>query len=774
VKKERPGSHQVRPRAMRVVGRNVLRREGYEKLTGRALYVADLDLPGAWWGTTVRSPHARARLIEIRRDPAFDWSEAVVVTAADLARAGRTNIVSLISDDQPFLVTERVEHPEEAVALVAAPTREAAERAAAHLEVRYEELPAELDYERATITLKKYEILKGKLVRAFPLAHAVVSGTYRCGHQEQAYIENNGVVAFPPDPGRAGTREVRGSMQCPFYIVSALARLFGEPAERMRVVQTTTGGGFGGKEEFPSMLAGHAALLAEACGRPVRMFYDRAEDMTATTKRHPGRVAHRTALDRQGRILGMEIDVLLDGGAYTTLSPVVLSRAVLHAAGPYACENLRITGRVVKTNTPPNGAFRGFGVPQVAFALERHLDRVAAETGLDPVELRRRNLLEDGGTTATGQSVSDAGASRQALDAVLSRSKWAATKRAHAAWNRRHATKRRGLGLACYFHGTGFTGNGEIRLASVAAVELLPGGFVRVRSSSTEMGQGTRTVFAQIVAETLGLPYERVETFDPDTALVPDSGPTVASRTVAIVGRILADAALALDRALAAHVGRRPGRPWSVGEFSRAGAAYLASGGNPFFLARFDNPSNQQFDDVSYLGDAYAAYAWAATVVEVEVDLASFEVAVRRVTSAQEIGRAIHPRLAEGQLEGGIAQALGWGLSEDVVMRDGRMANGQLTNYILPTSIDTPPIDLVLLERPYAHGPFGAKGIGELPMDGGAPAAVNAIAAALGVDLDRIPATPERIATAWRARPPAGAARSSHPGPPGQREDAAP
>ncbi len=752
MRNERPGGSNLRQRALRVVGKNVLRHEGFGKLTGRARYVADLDVPGAWWGVTVRAPHARARLLEIRRDPSFEWGGAVVVTADDLARFGRTNIVALIGEDQPFLVAGLAEHPEEAVALVAAPTREAAERAAAHLEARYEELPSELDFERATTTFKKYEIHKGKLVRAFPLAHHIVTGTYRSGHQEQAYIENNGVVAFPPDPARGGIREVRGSMQCPFYIVAALARLFGEPRERMRVVQSTTGGGFGGKEEFPSMIAGHAALLAEACGRPVRMLYDRAEDMAATTKRHPARVTHRTALDRQGRILGMEIDVLLDGGAYSTLSPVVLSRAVLHAAGPYACDNLRITGRVVKTNTPPNGAFRGFGVPQVAFALERHLDRVAAHIGIDPVELRRRNLLEDGGTTATGQAVSDAGASRQALDAVLARSKWAATKRAHAAWNRKNTGKRRGLGLACYFHGTGFTGNGEIELASVAAVELLARGFVRVRTSSTEIGQGTRTVFAQIVAETLGLPYERVETFDPDTALVPDSGPTVASRTVAIVGRIVADAARALDRALAAQAGRKPGEPWAAREFERVGAAYLAAGGDPFFCARFSNPSRQEFDDVRYVGDAYAAYAWAATVVEVEVDLASFEVSVRRVTSAQEIGRAIHPRLAEGQLEGGLAQALGWGLFEEVVMRGGRMANGQLTNYVLPTAIDIPTIDLVLLERPYQHGPFGAKGIGELPMDGGAPAAVNAIADALAIDLDRIPATPERIALAWGAK----------------------
>ncbi|KAB2958725.1 MAG: xanthine dehydrogenase family protein, partial [Thermoanaerobaculia bacterium] len=396
------------PRA--VVGSNVLRKEGLEKLTGRALYVADLDVPGAWWGVTVRSPHARARILSIEHDLG-DRSRAVVVTAADLGRDGRDNVVHLIADDQPFLARELVEHAEEAVALVAAPTREEAERAAARVRVRYEPLEPVLDFERASEVLKSCAIDKGDVEAAFSGAATVVEGTYRVGHQEHAYIEPNGMVAWPRSEG---VRVVRGSLQCPFYVHAALVRLFGEPPEAIRVVQTTTGGGFGGKEDYPDLIAGHAALLADACGRPVRLLYDRAEDMAATTKRHPGRVVHRTALDDAGRLIAMEVDVLLDAGAYVTLSPVVLSRAVIHAAGPYRCPNVRIRGRAVKTNSPPNGAFRGFGVPQVAFALERHLDRVARAIGLDRVELRRRNLLADGETTATGQAVADAGASGQA------------------------------------------------------------------------------------------------------------------------------------------------------------------------------------------------------------------------------------------------------------------------------------------------------------------------------------------------------------------------
>ncbi|MCB1008332.1 MAG: xanthine dehydrogenase family protein [Acidobacteria bacterium] len=743
----RGGSRRARP-TPGVVGRNVLRREGREKLTGEAIYAADLDVDGAWWGLTVRSPHPRARLLGIDRSAAEADGEAIVLTAADLATRGYSNVVRLIRKDQPFLAVDEVFHAEEPVALIAAPTRTQAERAAARLAVRYGPSKPTLDPERARKTYASYSIDKGNVEPAFARAATIVEGSYRFGSQEHVYIEPNGVVAWPSD---SGVRVVRGSMQCPFYVVGALSGLFGEPESAIRVIQTTTGGGFGGKEEYPNLIAGHAALLADACGRPVRLLYDRAEDLAATTKRHPGRVRIRSALDREGRLTALDIDVLLDGGAYVTLSPVVLSRAVLHAAGPYRCPNVRIRGRVVRTNHPPFGAFRGFGVPQVAFALERHMDRLARAAGIHPAELRRRNLLADGETTATGQAVVDAGASGEALEAALDRARWSSTERAHAAFNRRHATKRRGLGLASYFHGTGFTGNGEIELGSVAALELLDEARVRVLASSTEIGQGTRTVFAQIVAQALGLPYERIETDDPDTARVPDSGPTVASRTVAVVGRILVDAARELDRALAAAVGRSAGSPWSVSDFARATARHLASGGGRRFEARFSNPARQRFDARSYRGDAYAAYAWAATVVEVEVDLVTFEVAVLRVVSAQEIGRAIHPRLAAGQIEGGLAQALGWGLMEEVVLRDGHMANAQLTNYVLPTAVETPPIDVVFLERPFAHGPFGAKGIGELPMDGGAPAAVNAIARALDVDLTEIPATPERIAAAWAA-----------------------
>ncbi len=727
----------------KTVGTNARRKEAVDKLTGAALYVGDLDVPDALWGLTVRSPHAHARIRSITRDDSFDWSRVTVVTAADVWKMGCENVVQLIVDDQPFLAKDVVEHPEEPVALIAAETRERAEEAARHLKVEYEPLEPVLDFEKSDVVFKSYVVEKGNAAEAMRRAAVVVEGEYRFGHQEQAYIENNGVIAWATEDAIL----VKGSMQCPYYVHKALKRLFKLAPEKVRVAQTVTGGGFGGKEEYPNLLAGHAALLSRASGRPVKILYDRAEDMVATTKRHPGLVRHKTGLDPEGRLVAMEVEFVLDGGAYATLSAVVLSRGTIHAAGPYRCADVTIRSRAVKTNTPPNGAFRGFGVPQSAFGIERHMDVVAAKMGIDPVELRKRNVLTDGETTATGQTVVDAGATGEALAAALKRSRFAARKKEFARFNARQPSLRRGIGIASFFHGTGFTGGGELYLQAQAGVSLTKSGSVRVLAASTEIGQGTRTVFAQIVADTIGIPLDMVDVADPDTAEVPDSGPTVASRTVAIVGRIVQDAAKDLDGALRIH-GKRT-QAWDEKSFRLAARKYVDAGNDARFIARFSNPARQAWDDRSYKGDAYGAYAWACVVAEVEVDLVTFEVKVLKLTSAQEIGKAINPLLAEGQIEGGTTQALGWALMEDVVMKGGRMANGQLTNYVIPTAMETPPIDVILLERPYAHGPFGAKGIGELPMDGGAPAIVNAIADAVGVQLTRIPATPERICAAY-------------------------
>jgi CO/xanthine dehydrogenase Mo-binding subunit len=416
----------------------------------------------------------------------------------------------------------------------------------------------------------------------------------------------------------------------------------------------------------------------------------------------------------------MDIDVLLDGGAYATLSAVVLSRGVLHASGPYRCDNVRIRGRATMTNTPPNGAFRGFGAPQTQFAIEVHMDRIAEQLNVDPVRLRDTNALRPGDTTATGQVLGPDCSAREVLREAVKRTKFSARRRTLKG-------TRRGIGLSLFFHGSGFTGAGEVKLASQASIALTKSG-VNILVASTEIGQGTRTMLAQIVADTLQVPYDDVQVNAADTSEVPDSGPTVASRTCMIVGRILQRAA----QELRTRMGRLSPR------------AYVRRNGELVVTKQYERPADMLWDDVLYRGDAYGSFGWACDVVEVDVDPVTWQVTPLKFTSVHEIGKAIHPKLALGQIEGGSAQGLGWALLEDVVMRDGRMANNSFTNYIVPTTLDTPEMDIVVLERPYKHGPFGAKGVGEMPIDGPAPAVVNALRHA-GFNLQEIPATPEKL-----------------------------
>ena len=709
---------------MPAVGTSVARKDGLGKATGRALYADDITFPGMLHGRTIRTTIARGRIRSIRLD--FDTTGFTIVDHRDIP--GR-NIVALIEPDQPFLVERDVRHVAEPVLLLAHENRETL--LAANVVIEYERETPVFDPEQSTVTFKSLTIDKGDVERALAAADVIVEGTYRTGHQEHVYIEPNGVIAMPERGPVAGMERdgvaVHGSIQCPFYVVKAMHSLLG-PDAYVRVVQTETGGGFGGKEEYPSMIAGHAALLALKSGRPVKIVYDRGEDMLATTKRHPSIVRHRTGVSRDGRIVAMDIEVVMDGGAYVTLSPVVLSRGCIHAAGAYRCDNTRIRGRAMLTNTPPNGAFRGFGAPQTLFAIEAHIDRVAGAVGMDPVTFRARNALRPGDTTATGQTMMGDCSALDVLREAVERSDFT-RKRAE------YEGTDRGIGLALFYHGAGFTGSGEVRLSSKAKLELTPDGGVRVLVSSTDIGQGTRTMHAQIVADSLGVPYEAVEIAQPDTSLVPDSGPTVASRTCMVVGKILLQCA---------HEMREKMRGLTPAEYYR-------QHGPLSVIREHEPPAWIQWNDDTYSGDAYATFAWGCNVAEVELNRDTYEVRPVKLTAVLEIGKAIHPILARGQIEGGSAQGLGYALIEHVVMKDGAMVNASLTNYTIPTTLDTPEMDVAILENPYADGPYGAKGLGELPIDGPAPAVINAIRH-LGLDVREIPATPEIVMAACDSR----------------------
>ena len=737
-----------------VIGMPVLRKEGHDKVTGRAQYVDDMTLPGMIFGATVRSSIPRGKIKKITFGPGIAWDEFVCVSARDIP--GK-NCISLIVDDQPCLAESVINHPEEPILLLAHPNRHILPKAVAAITIEYEPLPAlftieESESQREIIwgsdnTFKKFLITKGDVDSVWAKADHIVEGEYTTGAQEQLYIENNGMIAsFDGEKGIT----VWGSLQCPYYVHKALMKLLGLPEDKVRVVQMETGGAFGGKEDYPSMIAAHAALLAKKAGSPVKIVYDRMEDMVATTKRHPSRTRHRTAVDREGKILGGEIEFVVDGGAYTTLSPVVLSRGTIHAGGPYYWPSIRVSGKAVATNAPPHGAFRGFGAPQSLFAIERHMDRIARTIGISPVEVRRRNFLKPGQTTATEQTIQEPIDLDQLLSRGLELSEYN-TKKDRFGKQNNASPRKKGIGIASFFHGAGFTGSGERYLASVVGVEALMDGRVSVLVSSTEFGQGTKTVLSQIAAETLGSSYSDVEVAQADTHDVPNSGPTVASRTVMVVGKLVQSAARGIRQTLvsAGYLGPE----YSRDEFRAACAKYVSEHGEFKSWARYEAPPGIFWDDEKYRGEAYAAYAWAVYIAEVSVDLTTYAATVDDFVALQEVGKVLHPVLARGQITGGVAQGIGYALYEKVVWQNGRMQNGQMTNYIMPTSADLPPIRVYFEELGNVHGAFGAKGIGELPMDGPAPAIINAVVDALGMDFDSIPLLPEDIFHTIMTRP---------------------
>jgi len=735
------------------------RTDGAPKVNGEARYVDDVPrMAGELYGATIRSQVPRGIIESVELDEDFDWDGVTVVRASDVP----DNVVQLIVDDQPILADTRINHMYEPVVLLACADRDKLERAAEAVRINVRELEPVLDCDAALAAehvvwgednvQSHYLITKGAadiddekqsaaaIDEALQGCEVVVTDRYSTHHQEQLYIEPQGMLAWWDSEGA----HVLGSLQCPYYVHKGFKRCFGLPGDRIHVTQAVTGGGFGGKEEYPTLIALHAALLSKKSGCPVRLLYDRVEDVEATTKRHPSFTEISTGCDRDGTLRALKLRTVFDAGAYVTLSPVVLSRGVLHAGGAYRWEHAHIEGFSVATNTPPNGAFRGFGAPQTIWAVERHLDRVARELGRDPGELKRQNLLGVGDVTPTGQTLRDSVGGAECVDKAFAASDYIA-KRARGPVV--EGRKARGIGCAVFMHGGGFTGSGERMLKGKVAIDLLAGGRLRIRTASTDIGQGAETVLSQIAADAADVPLERVEFATPCTTYVPDSGPTVASRTTMVVGAIVEQAS--------GEIAERVRREMADGggSFAEAADRLLSREGEVSCLRQYQPPDWVQWDEKKYKGDAYPVYAWACDVAEVEVDLDTFEVKVLDFWISADVGKAINPVMCKGQLEGGTLQAIGWALCEDLRLERGRILNPRMTNYIIPTALDAPPFDTTLVEAPYPHGPGGgAKGIGELPMDGGAPAIAAAVEHAIGVAMNHLPLTPERLFASQQAK----------------------
>lgn len=754
---------------MGFVGQDIPRFDGMDKATGRAKYVDDIDIPGMWHGAVVRSSIPYGRIREVKLKDSFDWSQVVTADARDIPGE---NCVAMIERDVPLIADKVTKHIGEAIMLIAAPTRELALEARMHVEVTYEELTPVLSIDESKAAKIKihnddnvvshYTIEKGDMKKGFDEADVVVEGTYTMGHQEHMYIETQGMIAIPREAG--GGFDIIGSIQCPYYVSNAISITMGMPQEKFSIRQSTVGGAFGGKEDYPSILTGYCTVLAHKAKRPIKIIYDRDEDTECTTKRHPARVKHKTGVKKDGTITAMEIEVEFDAGAYVTLTPVVLSRGVIHSAGPYRCENVFIDGTAYATNTIPNGAFRGFGAPQTCFPLEVHIDRVAKKIGMTPYEFRKKNMFHEGDRTATGQILDNSIATEEVFKQATTRSDF---KKKYEEFNSDDGNVKRGMGMSFFFHGGAFTGSGEAKMKSEAGLRLDPNGKITVLTACTDMGQGAHTVLPQMVADHLGVDISCIDVETPDTALVPNSGPTVASRTTMIMGVVLGKCAKTLREKLLSFAVKKLDADENDLSFSdihvlQAGKSayliadlvkdYLSENGPLEVIEHYELPPGINWDEKKHRGDAYPTYSWACDIAEVEVDMDTFEYRVKKMWLAQDIGKAINPKMAEGQIEGGTLQSLGYAQMEKHDVVGGAFRTNRFQTYIIPTFKDAPEMETVIVEKPYAHGPMGAKGIGEMPMNGGAPAIVNALAHATGLDICDLPATPEKLFEIWKSR----------------------
>jgi CO/xanthine dehydrogenase Mo-binding subunit/aerobic-type carbon monoxide dehydrogenase small subunit (CoxS/CutS family) len=759
------------------VGSRIARLDGVAKVTGSEAFADDLHDTGALTLRVVRSPHARAAftLGDLGAFVAARPGLVRVLTAADIPGATVFGIYDELKD-QPVLAEGEVRYAGEAVAALVGDARVVAAIRDEDLPIAWSPLPPvtgideglapdapRLHGDRPDNVLIRGRVATGDVEAALAGSAVVASGTFETSFVEHAYIEPEAGTARVVD----GVVEVWSTTQTPYMDRDELALILGLPPERVRVIPSACGGGFGGKLDLS--IQPLLAIAALATGRPVRGAYTRPESMRATTKRHPARITATFGADADGRLTGVRFHGDFDTGAYASWGPTVAHRVPVHATGPYAVAAADCTTRAIHTNGPPSGAFRGFGVPQAAIAHEALLDDLAAQLGLDRLEIRRRNALRAGSVTASGQVLAASAGLPACLDALAPR--WAAVGADAAAYNARAAAEgtpvRRGVGIGAMWYGIG---NTALPNPSTVDVGVLPDGTVRLFSGAADIGQGSTTVIAQIAADALGVPVTSLALTAPDTAQTPDAGKTSASRQTFVSGNAARLAAEALRRRIlelaeapddARIEAARPGsgdgrlrvRDRATGAVSVIELGELAPAGRGcVLLASGTYDPKTTTLDADGQGVPYETYAFGAQVAEVEVDLELGTVRVLRIVAAHDVGRAINPTLVEGQVHGGIAQGLGMALMEEYL--PGR--NDNLHDYLIPTVGDAPAIEVLLVEDPEPSGPYGAKGVGEPALVPTAPAILGAIRDATGARLTRVPATPDRVLAAIRATGAAG------------------
>ncbi len=693
---------------MEEISKSVKKKDHEPKVSGQALFVDDLQMDGMLFGRLLRSTKAKAVITDIViPDLPEDY---YVVDKNDITGI---NQVHIVLDDTPVFTDKTVEFIGDPILMVVGPNIKEVERILSEIIVIYEELVPVLDMLTSDTVFFNYNYEKGNIDLAKEEADFILTETFQTGYQEQAYLETQGIIAYPHE----GKVTIRGSLQCPYYVHGAVVKALGYAANNVQIIQDVTGGGFGGKEDFPSILACQTAVAALKTNKPVKVVFNRREDIEFTSKRHPSVCTYQLAV-KDGQITGMEVDVIYNSGAYTTLSAVVLQRGLIAASGVYRIDNLRVRGRAVKTNTVPCGAFRGFGAPQTFFAVEMLMNHLAQKLGVASLELKEKYMVRQGDVTSTSGKYHF----HVPLPEMLQRLDELSNCRIkHKLYQKQTGRYRKGIGMSLFFHGCGFTGSGERDLIkAVVRLKKNKDDTVEILASNADIGQGIKTTFCKIVADTLDIDFDSVIYENPDTDRVPDSGPTVASRSLMTVGGLLK------------HAAERLKLEWKSGEEQMVEERFT----QPEFVLPFD--LNE------FKGDAYPTYSWGVNAIEVEVDTLTAVTKVLGAWGIYDIGVPADLNIIKGQMQGGMLQGIGYASMEQMDYNEkGRIRNNSFTDYIIPTSMDVPNLVTEIINNPYSHGPYGGKGAGELPLVGAAPAYVEAMENALGENLYKAPFTQE-------------------------------
>lgn len=697
-----------------LIEKDVIKKDHYSKISGESIYVGDYPNDGVLTGRLLRSKYPKAKILGVTLPELPEGYYYV-----DATDVPGNNYLIFTTEDTPVFCEGTAEYIGDTIGMIVGPNENEVERLIKECCVEYEILDSVTDVRKSTEAFFDYEFGHGDLEKAFKEADFVYEDEFETGHQEQLYIEPQSMMAEPEADGKMF---VHGSLQCAYYVHRSIARTLGCKEEDIHVMQDVTGGAFGGKEAYPSILGSQIAVAAKKANKPVRYIYDRREDLEFTSKRHPSICKYKAAI-KDGRVTAMDCDVIFDAGAYTTLTDVVLQRGLFASIGVYNIENIHVRGRALKTNTVPSGAFRGFGGPQTFFAVETFMNHLAKEIGIDELEFKKKHVAKMGDMTSTQGIYHYKVPILDMIEEIDGETNYIDKRSEYS--KKQDSRYRKGIGMSLFFHGGAFTGNAEKDIVkSVVRLRKYEDGTVEVLADNGDIGQGLRTTFPKIVANELGIPFDKVFYNHPDTKRVPDSGPTVASRSIMVVGELLRRAAAKLKEC------------WEDGVIQEV-------------EERYEHPDIAiPFCRESFVGDAYPTYSWAVNVIEVEVDMLTGIPKIVGVYGNYDVGTPIDRNILMGQLEGGLLQGVGFACQERIPSdKNGVIRNRTMADYLIPTSVDVKNLKCMVHVEEYPYGPYGAKGAGEIPLVGAAPAYLMAVEQALGrnVKLNRVPFVLEDI-----------------------------